>query len=130
MTIENKTLMETLIDAGYPREEMYHHCSDLYIFWTPTTVQIVVRFALDVTVRAAEGGTQMIEHIRDIIAWGLNEDFWGEDSLLVDGFHECYGEQLTCEGFCAYPSSTDDNVVYVDIGEDSVHRFKITIEEV
>ena len=72
----------------------------------------------------------MIEHIRDIIAWGLNEDFWGEDSLLVDGFYECYGEQLTCEGFCAYPSSTDDNVVYVDIGEDSVHRFKITIEEV
>lgn len=72
----------------------------------------------------------MIEHIRDIIAWGLNEDFWSEDSLLVDGFHECYGEQLTCEGFCAYPSSTDDNVVYVDIGEDSVHRFKITIEEV
>ena len=72
----------------------------------------------------------MIEHIRDIIAWGLNEDFWSEDSLLVDGFHECYGEQLTCEGFCAYPSSTDDNVVYVDIGEDSVHRFTITIEEV
>lgn len=23
MKIENKTLMETLIDAGYPREEMY-----------------------------------------------------------------------------------------------------------
>lgn len=72
----------------------------------------------------------MIEHIRDIIAWGLNEDFWSEDSLLVDGFHECYGEQLTCEGFCAYPSSTYDNVVYVNIGGDSVHRFKITIEEV
>lgn len=72
----------------------------------------------------------MIEYIRDIIAWGFNEDFWSEDSLLVDGFHECYGEQLTCEGFCAYPSSTDDNVMYVDIGEDSIHRFKITIEEV
>ena len=33
MAIENKTLMETLIDAGYPCEEMYHHCSDLYIFF-------------------------------------------------------------------------------------------------
>lgn len=44
MAIENKTLMETLIDAGYPREEMYHHCSDLYIFWTPTTIQIVDRW--------------------------------------------------------------------------------------
>ena len=99
MTIENKTLMETLIDAGYPREEMYHHCSDLYIFWTPTTVQIVVRFALDVTVRAAEGGIQMIEHIRDIIAWGLNEDFWSEDSLLVEGYYNTFNEVLNCEGF-------------------------------
>lgn len=44
MAIENKTLMETLIDAGYPCEEMYHHCSDLYIFWTPTTVRIVDRW--------------------------------------------------------------------------------------
>ena len=31
------------------------------------------------------GGIQMIEHIRDIIAWGLNEDFWSEDSLLAEG---------------------------------------------
>ena len=71
----------------------------------------------------------MIGCIKDAIQSGLYQDFWGEDSLLVDGFHECYGEQLTCEGFCAYPSSMDDNVMYVDIGEDSVHRFKITIEE-
>lgn len=70
----------------------------------------------------------MIGYIKDAVQSGLYQDFWGEDSLLVDGFHECYGEQLTCEGFCAYPSSTDDNVVYVDIGEDSVHRFKIIIE--
>ena len=28
----------------------------------------------------------MIEHIRDIIAWGLNEDFWSEDSLLAEGY--------------------------------------------
>ena len=33
------------------------------------------------------------------------------------------------EELCVYPSSMDDNVMYVDIGEDSVHRFKITIEE-
>ena len=77
-----------------------------------------------------EGGIKMIGCIKDVIQSGLHQDFWGEDSLLVDGFYECYGEQLTCEGFCAYPSSTDDNVVYVDIGEDSVHRFTITIEEV
>ena len=72
----------------------------------------------------------MIGCIKDAIQSGLYQDFWGEDSLLVDGFHECYGEQLTCEEFYVYPSSMDDNVMYVDIGEDSVHRFKITIEEV
>ena len=44
----------------------------------------------------------------------------------MDGFQECYGEQLTCEGLNVYPDGTDDNVIYVDLGEDS---FKITIEE-
>ena len=44
IAIENKTLMETLIDAGYPREKMCHHCSDLYIFWTPETAWIVDRW--------------------------------------------------------------------------------------
>ena len=72
----------------------------------------------------------MIGCIKDAIQSGLYQDFWGEDSLLVDGFYECYGEQLTCEELCVYPSSMDDNVMYVDIGEDSVHRFTITIEEV
>ena len=71
----------------------------------------------------------MIGYIKDAIQSGLYQDFLGEDSLLVDGIHEYYGEQLTCEKFYAYPSSTDDNVVYVDIGGDSVHIFKITIEE-
>ena len=41
------------------------------------------------------GGIKMIGCIKDAIQSGLYQDFWGEDSLLVDGFHECYGEQLT-----------------------------------
>ena len=36
-----KTLMERLLDAGYPREEMYHHCSDLYVFVTPLTTRVI-----------------------------------------------------------------------------------------
>lgn len=44
IAIGNKTLMETLIDAGYPREKMYYHCSDLYIFWTPEAAWIVDRW--------------------------------------------------------------------------------------
>lgn len=35
------TLMETLEKAGYPREQMFHHCSDLYVFATRTTQSVI-----------------------------------------------------------------------------------------
>lgn len=38
---ENKTLIEALLEAGYPKEEIYHHYSDLYIYVTPTTTAVV-----------------------------------------------------------------------------------------
>ncbi len=71
----------------------------------------------------------MIQSLKDIIQACLEDDFWRNDSFLVEAYYAHYGKQLTCEEFCVYPSSMDDNVMYVDIGEDSVHRFKITIEE-
>ena len=72
----------------------------------------------------------MTQSLKDIIQACLKDDFWRNDSFLVEAYYAHYGKQLTCEEFCVYPSSMDDNVMYVDIGEDSVHRFKITIEEV
>lgn len=36
-----KTLMQHLLDAGYPAEEIFHHESDLYIFATQKTKRIV-----------------------------------------------------------------------------------------
>lgn len=41
------TLLEALIEAGYPNEQVYHHCSDLYIFVTPLTKQIVDKWFKD-----------------------------------------------------------------------------------
>ena len=35
------TLMEKLLEAGYPRDEMYHHCSDLYVYLTPLTMKVI-----------------------------------------------------------------------------------------
>lgn len=35
------TLMESLIAAGYPEDEIYHHRSDLYIFKTPQTKDVI-----------------------------------------------------------------------------------------
>ena len=36
-----RTLMEMLIEAGYPKEEMYHHASDLYVYVTPLTTKVI-----------------------------------------------------------------------------------------
>lgn len=39
--MEEKTLMQQLLDAGYPREQMFNHESDLYVFVTPVTKKVV-----------------------------------------------------------------------------------------
>jgi hypothetical protein len=41
----NKTLIERLIEAGYPKENMFHHCSDLYIFVTDVSEKVVKKWA-------------------------------------------------------------------------------------
>lgn len=38
---KEKTLMQMLLDAGYPESEMYHHYSDLYVFVTPITTRVI-----------------------------------------------------------------------------------------
>lgn len=42
-----KTLMQRLVDEGYPSSEMYHHYSDLYIFATPMTQRVVNQWCKD-----------------------------------------------------------------------------------
>ena len=34
-------LMQMLIDAGYPKAEMDHHDSDLYVYVTPLTTKVI-----------------------------------------------------------------------------------------
>lgn len=36
-----KTLIETLLENGYPKDQMFHHCSDLYIFKNNLTTKVV-----------------------------------------------------------------------------------------
>ena len=38
---EEKTLKQMLLDAGYPENEMFHHCSDLYVYVTPVTTRVI-----------------------------------------------------------------------------------------
>lgn len=39
--MNNKSLMERLLEAGYPPEDINHHDHDLYIYVTPLTTKIV-----------------------------------------------------------------------------------------
>lgn len=35
------TPMEKLVEAGYPQEHFYHHCSDLYLFANSLTQKVI-----------------------------------------------------------------------------------------
>lgn len=36
-----KTLLEMLLEAGYPEKDIFHHCSDLYVYVTPLTTKVI-----------------------------------------------------------------------------------------
>lgn len=38
---DGKSLMEMLEEAGYPREDMFHHRSDLYVYVTELTTRVI-----------------------------------------------------------------------------------------
>ena len=39
--MRKKTLIEMLIEAGYPKEQIHHHGIDLYIEVTPLTTKVL-----------------------------------------------------------------------------------------
>ena len=41
MAKDERSLMRRLLDAGYPKEQIHHHCSDLYVFVTETTTKVL-----------------------------------------------------------------------------------------
>ena len=43
--MKTKSLIQMLIEAGYPKEEIHHHESDLYIFVTPLTTKVLKDWA-------------------------------------------------------------------------------------
>ena len=43
--MSNKSLMERLLEAGYPPEDIEHHYSDLYVYVTPLTTRIITEWA-------------------------------------------------------------------------------------
>lgn len=49
------SLKEMLIEAGYPESEMFHHYSDLYVYVTELTTEIISKWC-------AENGYRMEHH--------------------------------------------------------------------
>lgn len=45
--MDDRTLMQRLLDAGYPAEEMYHHESDLYVYATNKTWDVIRKWLKD-----------------------------------------------------------------------------------
>lgn len=39
--MDNRSLMQRLIDSGYPEKKCFHHNSDLYVFVTPKTTRVI-----------------------------------------------------------------------------------------
>lgn len=45
--MNNKSLMERLLEAGYPPEDIHHYYSDLYVYVTPLTTKVITEWAND-----------------------------------------------------------------------------------
>lgn len=43
--MNSKSLMERLLEAGYPPEDIHHYYSNLYVYVTPLTTKIITEWA-------------------------------------------------------------------------------------
>lgn len=43
--MSNKSLMERLLEAGYPSEDIDHYYYDLYVYVTPLTTKVIMEWA-------------------------------------------------------------------------------------
>lgn len=62
--MNERSLMQQLLDAGYPREDCFHHGSNLYVYITPLTRQIVHQYYREM---GGDGGGFLLDTFRDQI---------------------------------------------------------------
>lgn len=43
-TYQEKSLYEALLSSGYPKEDIFNHESDMYVYVTPLTTRLVEEF--------------------------------------------------------------------------------------
>lgn len=69
----------------------------------------------------------MIKDIQDAIQYGIGKDFWDEESSLVSGYHDKFGEQLDCEMVSTHISDDNENAIILNIGKET---YSILIEHI
>ena len=84
------TLIERLIDAGYPREEMFHHETDLYIYDNALTRKVIREYC-------TENGWPNIARQMDytivdcLVIKSFRDNITGK--MMLDCFGQYYGTE-------------------------------------
>ena len=82
--MNTKSLMERLLEAGYPPEDIHHHYYDLYIYVTPLTTKVIAEWAND---------------------YGYNDNL--RDGLFVQKFRDQITGRMMYDIFFQYIPSLD-----------------------
>ena len=81
--MNNKSLMERLLEAGYPTEDIDHHDYDLYIYVTPLTIRVLKSWMKD------NGYTDtLVQKFRDQITGRMMYDVAFQYIPSLDGKRE------------------------------------------
>ena len=86
--MSTKPLMERLLKAGYPPEDIDHHYSDLYVYVTPLTTKVIAEWAND---------------------YGYNDNL--RDGLFVQKFRDQITGRMMYDIFFQYIPSLDKKEV-------------------
>ena len=86
--MNNKPLMERLLEAGYPPEDIHHHYYDLYVYVTPLTTKVIAEWAND---------------------YGYNDNL--RDGLFVQKFRDQITGRIMYDIFFQYIPSLDKKEV-------------------
>ena len=62
-----KSLMQRLLDAGYPKDQIFHHESDLYVFVTPMTTEVLDKWLEDNGWRKLKNDPFLVSKFKDQI---------------------------------------------------------------
>lgn len=90
--MNTKSLMERLLEAGYPASEIDNHYSDLYVYVTPLTTKVIKEWARENGYKQDLRDGVFVQTFKDQITGRKMYDiafqyvpFWGKTTFDVNG---------------------------------------------